>query len=119
MRRRAKPLVWVTLDWGDRVGFNSRTLPVAFTCPDCDSPAFKRLDTHRRCRHSLYIPVECLRCKPPAFWAQPRAPGTSAATVAATVAAAERRSLRARVSGFVDALVARMKGKKTGGNHGS
>lgn len=112
-KRRAKASLWVTLDWGDRVGFNCRTLPVVLGCPDCGGHAFKRLDTHRKCAHALYVPVECLRCQPSSYWAQPKAPASSAAIVAA----AERRSLRARVRGFVDAVTGRLRGK--GGRHGS
>lgn len=92
----------VVLDWADRVGFIRRSLPIDRFCTQCGSPRFKRLDTHEKCEHRDYVPVQCMSCTPSeSTWrALPKKPGTDEAD-------APRRSLRARVKGFVTALVGR------------
>lgn len=89
MRERAH----VEIDWGDRIGFIRRTLPVAASCPQCGAKAYRQLDGRNECTNEDHEPVECMRCVPLAWYARPR--GHAARPIVPPPAA--RRSLLTRV----------------------
>lgn len=93
------------LEWDDCVGFIRRTLPIDRFCTQCGSMNFKRLDTHKRCTHPDYVPVQCLSCVPnEATWrAHPKKKWSDEAVE-------PRRTLRARVKDAYCGLVAGWRG---------